>query len=80
MVFDTAVRGSINPAVRSAARRGDLAQAEQLVRRYLDENGSTPLAIEVLSWVARGTLRARRFSKASDYCKAGAPVGSEEVA
>ena len=69
MVFDTTARASIISAVRSAARRGDLAQAEQLVRRYLDENGTTPEAIEALSWVARGALQARRFSKASNYAK-----------
>jgi hypothetical protein len=69
MVFQIPVRAGIIPAVRSAARRGDLAKAEQLVRRYLDENGSTPKAMEALSWVARGALEARRFSKASDYAK-----------
>jgi hypothetical protein len=69
MVLDTTVRGSIIPAVRSAARRGDVAQAEQRVRRYLDQTGSTPEAMEALSWVARGALRARQFSKASDYAK-----------
>ncbi len=69
MVFDAAVRASIIAAVRSAARRGDLAHAEHLVRRNLDENGSTPEALEALSWVARGALKARRFSKASEYAK-----------
>lgn len=69
MVFDTTARASIISAVRSAARRGDLAQAEQLVRRYLDEDGTTPEAIEALSWVARGALQARRFSKTSNYAK-----------
>ncbi len=67
MVFDTAVRASIIPAVRSAARRGDLAQAERLMRHYLDANGSTPEAMEALSWVARGALEIRRFSRAAEY-------------
>ena len=69
MVFRTTVPTNIIPAVRSVVRGGDLAQAEQLVRRCLDENGSTPEAMEALSWVARGALEARRFSKASDYAK-----------
>ncbi len=69
MVFDTAVRASIIPTVRSVVRRGGLAQAEQLVRRYLGENGTTPEAMEALSWVARAALQAHRFSKASNYAK-----------
>src|SRR6185437_12124401 len=69
MVSDTPVRAGLIPAVRSAAMHGDLARAERLVRSDPDENGSTPEALEALSWVARGALQQRRFPKASDSAR-----------
>lgn len=69
MATRASVRGNIVAAVRSAVRRGDVAEAERLACRHLDVSGRTPEMLEALSWVARGALAAHRFAKASEYAK-----------
>jgi hypothetical protein len=69
MVLETPVRPNIIAAVRPSAHRGDLAEAERLARRHLDEKDRTPEMLEALSWVARGALQAHRFTKASGYAR-----------
>jgi len=60
---------TITSAVRSAITRGDLRRAERLALSYRGESGATPEALEALSWLARGFLNNRRFTKAADYAK-----------
>ena len=56
-------------AVRSAIAGKDLLGAGRLARGYHNENGTTPEALEALSWVARGALTAHRFQEAADYAR-----------
>lgn len=55
--------------VRRAIKAGDLSGAERLFRSYREAHGPTPEALEALSWLARGSLAARRFAKAADYAR-----------
>ncbi|HZQ54892.1 MAG TPA: hypothetical protein VFB14_22015 [Bryobacteraceae bacterium] len=55
--------------VRSAIAARDLSAAEQLVHNYRHDNGITSEALEALSWLARGSLAARRFAKAANYAR-----------
>ncbi len=59
MVFNTALRASIIAAVRSATRRGDLAQAEQRPGATWMRTAAHPRAMEALSWIARAALQVR---------------------
>jgi thiol-disulfide isomerase/thioredoxin len=56
-------------AVRSALRGNDLSGAKRLVQSFRDENGTTPEALEALSWVARGLLTGHRVREASEYAR-----------
>src|SRR5262252_6905859 len=49
---------SVVADVRAAIGRNDLAAATALVRTFRADHGTTPEALEALSWVARGTLAA----------------------
>src|SRR6185437_3664204 len=55
--------------LRSAVARNDFTGAERLLRNYLDDNGTTPEALEGLSWLARGAFSAHRFEEAADYAR-----------
>lgn len=50
--------------VQLALKNGDLQSAESLVAQYRRQNGDTPVAMDALSWVARGEFVAGRFSQA----------------
>ena len=51
--------------VQMAVVRGDLATASALVTQYRQQAGDTPEALEALSWIARGELKAGRLDEAS---------------
>ncbi len=44
--------------VRAAIGRNDLAGADDLVQRFRKDHGTTPEALEALSWIGRGALAA----------------------
>jgi thiol-disulfide isomerase/thioredoxin len=50
--------------VRTALAQNDLARASELVRGYRASIGTTPEALEAMSWVARGELAAHRYDDA----------------
>jgi thiol-disulfide isomerase/thioredoxin len=56
-------------AVRSALGTNDLSRAKRLVQSFRDENGTTPEALEALSWVARGMIAAHRLREALAYAR-----------
>ena len=45
---------NIVEAARSALRRNDLSTAKRLIQSFRGENGTTPEALEALSWFPRG--------------------------
>ena len=55
--------------VRAAIARGDFAAAEEILTRYRAEQGSTPEALEALSWLGRGALAAGSLEKAETYAR-----------
>jgi hypothetical protein len=56
-------------AVRSALRSKDLSSAKRLVQSFRGENGTTPEALEALSWVARALLTGHRVREASQCAR-----------
>ena len=72
-------------AVRAAIAAQDLPRAETLFRQFQSANGSTPEAIEALSWIARGALAARQLEAADQYSRetytlASAALSSRKLA
>ncbi len=53
--------------VRAAIAKGDFAGAEQLIAAHRTGKGTTPEALEALSWLGRGALAARQFDQAENY-------------
>jgi thiol-disulfide isomerase/thioredoxin len=53
--------------VRGAIAKGDFAGAEQLIATYRTAKGTTPEALEALSWLGRGALAARQLDRAENY-------------
>ena len=62
-------------AVRSAITRNDFLRAKRLEQTFRAKNGSTPEALEALSWLARGTLNARRLREAVEYAQQAHRLG-----
>jgi thiol-disulfide isomerase/thioredoxin len=55
--------------VRAAIAKGDFDGGEQLLAAYRKEKGTTPDALEALSWLGRGALAARQLRKADAYAE-----------
>jgi len=55
--------------VRAAIAAGDFAAGERLLAGYRKEKGTTPEALEALSWLGRGALAARRLDAANTYAE-----------
>jgi thiol-disulfide isomerase/thioredoxin len=53
--------------VRSAIAKNDFAGGERILQAYRDANGTTPQALEALSWLGRGALAAKQFEQAYKY-------------
>lgn len=53
--------------VRAAIAKGDFAGGEQILVVYRTSRGTTPEALEALSWLGRGALAAKQLDKAEDY-------------
>ena len=63
----TAKPPSVIADVRAAIAKGDLAGGEQVLAAYRAAHGTTPEALEALSWLGRGALAAKQLDKAEDY-------------
>ena len=55
--------------VRAAIARNDFAGGERLLAAYRKEKGTTPEALEALSWLGRGALAAKMLDKADAYAE-----------
>ncbi len=53
--------------VRAAIAKGDFAGGEQLLNAYRASTGTTPEALEALSWLGRGALAAKQLDAAENY-------------
>jgi thiol-disulfide isomerase/thioredoxin len=53
--------------VRAAIAKGDFAGGEALLNAYRSSKGTTPEALEALSWLGRGALAAKQLDKAENY-------------
>lgn len=64
-----APRQTIITEVRAAIAAGDFAAGERLLTAYRAEKGTTPDALEALSWLGRGALAAKQLDKADAYAE-----------
>lgn len=55
--------------VRAAIAKNDFAGGERLLAEYRKEKGTTPEALEALSWLGRGALAAKQLDKADAYAE-----------
>lgn len=55
--------------VRAAIAGGDFAGGERLLAAYRTARGTTPEALEAMSWLGRGALAARQLDKADAYAE-----------
>ncbi len=55
--------------VRAAIAKGDFSQGEQILKTFRAQNGTTPEAIEALSWLGRGALAQKLWNMADAYAK-----------
>jgi thiol-disulfide isomerase/thioredoxin len=55
--------------VRAALATNDLAAADALVTKYRAASGTTPEALAAMSWLGRGALTARDYTKAEAYAR-----------
>lgn len=65
----TADSAGIVARVRSAVAAEDLSGGERLLRNYRENHGVTAETLEALSWLARGAIAVRRFTKAEDFAR-----------
>ncbi len=63
----TAKPQNIIGEVRAAIAKGDFAGGEALLNAYRASKGTTPEALEALSWLGRGALAAKQLDKAENY-------------
>jgi len=55
--------------VRAAIAKSDFAGGERILAAYRKEKGTTPEALEALSWLGRGALAAKQLDKANHYAE-----------
>jgi thiol-disulfide isomerase/thioredoxin len=55
--------------VRAEIAKQDFARGESILADYRAANGTTPEALEALSWLGRGALAAEQWDKAEDYAR-----------
>lgn len=55
--------------VRAAIAKNDFAGGERLLAAYRKDKGTTPEALEALSWLGRGALAAKMLDKADAYAE-----------
>jgi thiol-disulfide isomerase/thioredoxin len=54
-------------AVRAAISTQNLSRADAIIVDFRSTHGTTPEAIEALSWLGRGALAAKQLDKAAEY-------------
>lgn len=55
--------------VRAAIAANDFTAGEQILAAYRKTQGTTPEALEALSWLGRGALAAKRLDQAEQYAQ-----------
>ena len=60
---------SVIAEVRAAIAANDFASGEQILAAYRKTKGTTPEALEALSWLGRGALAAKRLDQAEKYAQ-----------
>jgi thiol-disulfide isomerase/thioredoxin len=55
--------------VRASIAKGDFDGGERLLAAYRKDKGTTPEALEALSWLGRGALAAKQLRKADAYAE-----------
>ncbi|MFN7979486.1 MAG: redoxin family protein [Vicinamibacterales bacterium] len=55
--------------VRAAIAKNDFAAGEQILAAYRKDKGTTPDALEAMSWLGRGALAAKQLDKANTYAE-----------
>ena len=60
---------SVIADVRAAIAKNDFAGGERLLAAYRKEKGTTPEALEAMSWLGRGALAAKQLDKANSYAE-----------
>lgn len=55
--------------VRAAIAKNDFAGADKILADYRKEKGTTPEALEAMSWLGRGALAAKQLDKADAYAE-----------
>ncbi|MEP7116712.1 MAG: TlpA disulfide reductase family protein [Acidobacteriota bacterium] len=60
---------SVITDVRAAIAKNDFAGGEQILTAYRKSKGTTPEALEALSWLGRGALAAKELDQAQAYAE-----------
>ena len=55
--------------VRAAIGKGDFASGERILAAYRKDKGTTPEALEAMSWLGRGALAAKQLDRANQYAE-----------
>jgi thiol-disulfide isomerase/thioredoxin len=63
----TAKPPNVIAAVRAAVAKADFAGGERILNEYRATKGTTPEALEALSWLGRGALAAKQLDQAENY-------------
>jgi thiol-disulfide isomerase/thioredoxin len=64
-----AAAGDVIKEVRAAIAKNDFAEGERILADYRKDKGTTPQALEALSWLGRGALAAKQFERAYEYAR-----------
>ncbi len=65
----TAPAQNVIAAVRAEIAKGDFAAGERVLAAYRKDKGTTPEALEAMSWLGRGALAAKQLDKANAYAE-----------
>lgn len=60
---------SVIADVRAAIAKNDFASGERILAAYRQDKGTTPEALEAMSWLGRGALAAKQLDKADAYAE-----------
>lgn len=67
------------PRVRAAIAQGDFASGVKLIDEYRAASGVTPEMLEALSWLARGSLAAKKLDAAEQYAQQTYKLGVQQL-
>ena len=69
LALQIAAPQALIPSVRALIAKNDFPHAEALVRDYQKAKGTTPEALEALSWLGRGALAQKQYQQADAYAR-----------